>query len=185
MRLPARLAHRATTFFVFLAVACGSPTKPDPQPGNCGLGPISASPGQTPCEPITPQCPRVRPASAQTIITAATCGFGANDTPCTAIPIPGCPLTRNVILEFILENPDNPTCTALVDVAVDPTPEGGASVHWGVQEREAAPGGGCPFAGAPYEGTASVEGPCCENVVDIPITKARRTFRLVVRTDWQ
>jgi hypothetical protein len=47
------------------------------------------------------------------------------------------------------------------------------------------PGGGCQFIGEPYEGQETVNGICCERLVDIPLRHWRRTLRLVTRTDWQ
>lgn len=171
-------------------VACGgaSPTDPGGLGGGCGLGSISVvpTPGEPPCA-VTPQCPRVRPATAQTLIAVATCGFGRDASSCTPVPVPGGPRLQRVQLHFLLANPDRPgsVCTANVDVVADATPDGGAGLRWEAQELEDAAGGGCRNAGAQFAGTATVEGTCCERAVDIVLPVAQRTFRIRVRTDWQ
>lgn len=88
---------------------------------------------------------------------------------------------------FKLENPDRPgsICTADVMLDMETMPGGGARVFWYAQELEDAPSGGCRLVGSELAGEAIVRGACCERTIDIPLPNARRTFRVIVRTDWQ
>jgi hypothetical protein len=185
--------HVLTCVVVGVLVACTneSPTGPTRDPGGtCRLGPIHVVPipAEGPCN-VIPQCPRVRPATAETIIAVSTCGFGANASSCTPVQNPGCPrpLTERVRIHFRLANPDRPgsVCTADVFVGVEAIGNGGARALWDAQELEDAPGGGCRNVGPEYEGEATVVGACCERIIDIPLPAAQRTFRVVIRTDWQ
>lgn len=171
-----------------VTIACGgSPLFPGKPPvvEGCGLDAVGFNPADPTCTINAPQCPRLRPATAQTIIAVSTCGFGEGETSCPPVLL-NCPYKQPVVLQFLVVNSlDNAlVCPSFVDAAIDPTPEGG-EVHWSVQERQAAFGGGCQFVGEPYEGQATVQGICCEKIVDIPLRHWRRTFRLVARSDWQ
>jgi hypothetical protein len=135
---------------------------------------------------LAPRCPQARPATAQTLITVSTCGFGETETTCVPLRGPGCPYRERVALFYLLVDPGRPgsICTADVHVFIEATTAGGVRLLWEAQELEDADIG-CRGIGPEYEGEATVEGPCCERSVDIPLPHARRTFRIVVRTDWQ
>jgi hypothetical protein len=174
---------------IAMLVACssGPPTGPSAsRRGTCGLGPLTILPlpGEPLCS-LDPRCPRARPATAQTIIAVSTCGFGANEASCTPVQLPGCPSTERVALDFRLANPDEPgsICTGNVHLVAEATRDGGAVVRWDAQELEET-STGCRLVGPEYGGETTVEGPCCQLTVDILLPMARRTFRVVVRTDW-
>jgi hypothetical protein len=96
-----------------------------------------------------------------------------------------CPLERTA-LSYLLQDPNKPgsACTATVHVTIEPAGGGAARVGWDAQELESGPAGGCQTIGPEYEGVATIDGACCSKVIDISLPEARRTFRLVVRTDW-
>lgn len=178
-------------FLLSLAVACtnGSPVDPEPvSRDNCGLGPIAIVPISGEACNVNSRCPLRRRANAQTMVAVSTCGFGADASGCTPVQNPGCPFTgERQRIFFKLANPDRPgsICTGDVRLDIETLPGGGARVFWHAEELEDAPSGGCRLVGSELAGEATVQGPCCERTIDIPLPNARRTFRVVVRTDWQ
>lgn len=62
------------------------------------------------------------------------------------------------------------------------TPEGGATILWSAHERDSVT---CDFVGPEITGSTTIDGPCCERVIDIYFPAGRFTTRFAIRTDWQ
>jgi hypothetical protein len=188
------LRRTALQTLVVVMLGCSGATGPDESTGNCRLGPFPFVPTPGCQSPISPQCPRPRPASARTSTGFKTCGYRAGQPPCTpaAVP-PACNVTESpTILLFIIgTNPTNPlVCTSQVRLFVNTTPAhemfqpGGAEAQWSAQEFE-QDGDNCRAAGPPIEGSAAVAGPCCETAIDVRFPRSQFTFRIALQTDWQ
>jgi hypothetical protein len=169
-----------------LAAVLGSPFAPTAgKMGQCGLGPITVSPNARDCATVAPQCPAQRPPDARTLLTFATCGFGSNEQSCTPVLNPVCPRDSQVVA-MSLVNPnrrDQGPCgfAAVVHINGQATSDGGATILWDAQEVDDA----CQSIGPELEGSARVDGPCCERSFDIFLPRGKFTFRVVFRTDWQ
>jgi hypothetical protein len=176
----------ALLLVVVFACDGGTPLEPDPgDPSNCRLGPISPLLNwPQPCEPISPRCPRSRPATARTLWVMSSCLFGWDEGSCK--PVASCPSSTEGLMHLSLRRPPGSQCR-LGDLylAIQPSEGGSVRITWHAQEMSDAPEGGCRHVGPEYEGAAKVDGPCCEATVDLPFPNARRTVRMVFRTDWQ
>lgn len=175
------------SLFTVLACSADSTVEPTP-PGTtaCGLGPMSI-PTNTPAPcSIVPACPRVPPAAAKTLIAVSTCSFGADTGSCNPVPAPHCPFVNEGALRFSLYDPARPgsICVADVHVRIEAGIQNQTRVLWDAQELDTAPNGGCHPVGPEFEGESTIDGPCCQRIVDIPLPLAGRTFRMVVQTDW-
>lgn len=174
------------SLLLVLACSSDSPVAP-PGPGatNCGLGPISApNNAPRPC-PIASGCPRMPPTTARTVVLVSACAFGEDAASCTPIPTPMCPVDQ-VAIHSLLYDPNKPgsICTADINVRIQPGESNQTRILWDAQELQDAPGGGCRNVGPEYEGESTVNGPCCQQTVDIWLPIMKRTFRMAVQTDW-
>lgn len=179
----ARIAVMVGVCSLFLS--CNSPVEPG-QLG-CGLGPLTF--GRQPndlCDVRIPQCPRARPADAQTIVGVTTCIFGSDEAPCTPVPSALCPYTRDVGLEFLVLTTPGSSCTSIAHLVIEQTAGSGVRAHWDAQERGLGSDDICRAVGEPFEGSViTIEGSCCEQITEIPFRISGRTFRIAIRTDWQ
>jgi hypothetical protein len=115
----------------------------------------------------------------------STCSF-RTDAASTPIPIPTCPFINQGLVEFRLADPNKPgsVCTAEVHARIEPGGPNQTHILWDAQELENEPTGGCRNVGPEYVGDSTVDGPCCERIVDISLPLAKQSFRMLVRTDW-
>lgn len=125
------------------------------------------------------------PSTARTLVLVSACAFGDDAASCTPIPTPMCPVDR-VAISFLLYDPNKPgsICTADINVRIEPGESNQTRILWDAQELEDTPGGGCRNVGPENEGESAVNGPCCQQKVDIRLPIAKRTFLMIVQTDW-
>ncbi len=96
-----------------------------------------------------------------------------------------CPSAKGLILSFAVPNANPgvpPGCAGSVDIDARPS-GGGATIRW--QAIEMDPSDGCRQVGPQMSGAATVQGSCCEEIIDVHFPKGDFTFRFALRTDWQ
>lgn len=169
----------------FASATCGGAgTTVSPGTMTCELGPLPVSTAAAAlCNLGTTGCPLVKPMSAQSLVSVASCVYGTGDAPCTTLTST-CPLVNpsgNTAIQFPLANE---RCADVVRVLVQASGDGGAGIEWRVQEQDDSPQG-CIATAPERVGVANVDGACCSTTIDVPLTTEPRTFRFTVRTDWR
>jgi hypothetical protein len=195
-----RRAKSSSAVVLLMALACSpdSPVDPTPAPDGplgsaaCGLGPMSP-PRNTPVPCSTAVgCPRVPPINASILVAASGCSFGSNATSCNLVSNPNCPFAfpedsnQFVVVHQLLHNPDRPAtnCTGEFHFRIERPGGSQIRILWDAQQLEEKPGGGCRAVGPHWDGEATIDGPCCQTIIDIRLPRAARTYRNVFRTDW-